>query len=62
MRVVVVNNQWAIYSQLCSLAPHGINMPFEHLHVECLINSGPFRQKFKVNDTRDVEKSRSTLF
>jgi hypothetical protein len=34
----------------------------QHLHAECLINSGPFGYKFKVHDTRDVEKSRSTLF
>jgi hypothetical protein len=22
--------------------PHSINKPFQHLHIECLINSGPF--------------------
>jgi hypothetical protein len=44
-------------SQLSSLAPHGINKPFLHLHVECLINSGSFGYKFKVDDTSDVKKA-----
>jgi hypothetical protein len=38
------------------LAPHGISKPFQHLHIECLINSGPFRYKFKADDTPDVKK------
>jgi hypothetical protein len=28
----------------------------QHLHVERLINSGPFGYKFKLDDTPDVEK------
>jgi hypothetical protein len=62
LRVVVVKNQWANSPQLPSLAPHGINMHFQHLHVECLINTGLFGHRFKVDDTADIEKSRSTLF
>jgi hypothetical protein len=27
-----------------------------HLHVECLIDSGPFGEKLKVDNTPDVEK------
>jgi hypothetical protein len=42
-RFVVVKNQRVISPQLPSLAPHCINKPFQHLHVEYLINSGLFR-------------------
>jgi hypothetical protein len=38
------------------LMPRGINKPFQHLHVEYLINSVPFKYKFKVGDTSDVGK------
>jgi hypothetical protein len=47
----------AISPQLPSLAPQSNNKPFQHLHVECLINSGPFGYKLKVDDTPDVEKA-----
>jgi hypothetical protein len=53
----VVKNQSAISAQLTVLVPHGINKRFHHLDVECLINSAPFRHKFKVDDTPDVEKA-----
>jgi hypothetical protein len=36
-----VKNQWVPSPQLSSLAPHGINKPFQHFHVECLINMAP---------------------
>jgi hypothetical protein len=48
--------------QLSSLAPHGINKRFQHLRVEYPINSGPFGHKFKVGDTRDVEKADQHYF
>jgi hypothetical protein len=60
--IVVVENQLLISPQLSSLAPHGINKPFQRLHIECLINSVPFGYKFKVDDTPDVKKGRSILF
>jgi hypothetical protein len=46
----------AISPQLSSLSPHGINKDFQHLHAECLINSGPFGYKFKVVAILHVEK------
>jgi hypothetical protein len=45
-----------------TLAPRGINKPFQHLHVEYLINSGPFGYKFKENNTPDVEKAAQHCF
>jgi hypothetical protein len=45
-----------IAPQLSMLMPHSVNKAFQHLHIECLINSDPLRYKFKVNDTRNVEK------
>jgi hypothetical protein len=59
---VVVKNQIVISPQLSLLAPHDINKPFQHLHVDCLINSGPFGYKFKVDDTSDVEKADQHCF
>jgi hypothetical protein len=53
----VVKNQSAIFSQRSLHARHGIIMPLQHLCVECLINSGSFGYKFKVDDTPDVEKA-----
>jgi hypothetical protein len=35
---------------------------FKHLHVECLINSGPFGYEFKVDDTPDVGKADQHCF
>jgi hypothetical protein len=40
----------------------GINKPFQNMHVECLINSGPFRYKFKVDDTPDAGKADQLYF
>jgi hypothetical protein len=48
--------------QLSSLFPHGISKPFQHLHIECLINSGPFRYKFEVDYAPDVEKADQNCF
>jgi hypothetical protein len=31
-------------------------------HVECLINSGPFKYKFKVDDIPDIEKADKNCF
>jgi hypothetical protein len=45
-----------------TLAPHSNNKPFQHLHAECLINSGPFGHKFEVDDTPDVEKADQHCF
>jgi hypothetical protein len=61
-RVVVVKKQGAISPQLSSLAPHSINKPFQHLHVECLSNSGPLGYEFKVGVTPDVEKADQRCF
>jgi hypothetical protein len=37
-------------SQLSSPEPHDIDKPFQQLHVQCLINSGPLGYKFKMDD------------
>jgi hypothetical protein len=60
--VVLMKNQWAICPHFSSLAPRSINKPFQHHHVECLINSGPSGYEFKVDVTPDVEKAGPTLF
>jgi hypothetical protein len=39
-----------------------LHKPFQHLHVDCLINSGPFRHKFKVYYNPDVNKSDKNCF
>jgi hypothetical protein len=56
-RRVVVKNQYAISPQLSSLAPHGINTRFQHLHVKYLINSRPFGYRITLDDTPDVQKA-----
>jgi hypothetical protein len=33
------------------------HQPFQHIHVESLVNRGPFWYKFKVDDTSDFEKA-----
>jgi hypothetical protein len=38
-------------------SPHGINKPFQHLHLECMISSGPFGHKFEVDEHPDVEEA-----
>jgi hypothetical protein len=48
--------------ELSSLAPHSISKPFQHLRVECLINSVPFWYRFKVDDTTDVAKADQHYF
>jgi hypothetical protein len=53
----MVKNQCTISPQLSSLVPHGINKHFQHLHIECLINSGAFGNRFKMDDTPDIEKA-----
>jgi hypothetical protein len=49
-------------STTLSLVPHSINKPFQHLHIERLINSGPFGCKFKVDYTPDVEREAQHCF
>jgi hypothetical protein len=44
------------------LTPHGINKPFQHMHIECLINSSPSGYKFKVDDNPDVKKADQHCF
>jgi hypothetical protein len=61
-RVVLVKNQLAISPQLSSLVPHGINKPFQHLHIYFLINIGHLRYKFKVGDTPSVKKADQHCF
>jgi hypothetical protein len=41
---------------------HGINKPFQHIHIECVINSGSFGYKFEVDDTPDVKKADQRYF
>jgi hypothetical protein len=42
--------------------PSSTNTPFQHLHVECLINSGQFGHKLKIDVTSDVEKADQHCF
>jgi hypothetical protein len=42
--------------------PRDISKPFQHHHVECPINGGPFGNKFKVDHTPDVEKADQHCF
>jgi hypothetical protein len=60
--VVVVEKHSAISPPLYSLAPHSINKPLQTLHMECLINSGPFGHRFEVDDTTDVEEADQHCF
>jgi hypothetical protein len=60
--VVIVKNQWVISLQLSLLASHIISMLFQHLHVECVINSGPFGYRFKLDDTPNVKKADQHCF
>jgi hypothetical protein len=57
-----MKNQWAISPELSSLAPRRINKHFQHLHVECMNNSGSLGYKFKVDDTSNVEKADQHYF
>jgi hypothetical protein len=51
-----VRYHWAITPHLYLLAPHFINKPFQHFHMECLINNGSFMYNLIVNDAIDIKK------
>jgi hypothetical protein len=53
-RLVVAMNQRAISLQLFRLR---LTASIQHLHVECLINSGHFGYKFEVDYAPDVENA-----
>jgi hypothetical protein len=60
--IAVVKNQRVISPHLSSLMPHSISKLLEDLHMECMINIGPFRYNFKLDDTPDVKKAGQHCF
>jgi hypothetical protein len=49
---------WRINERSLHNSPRlGLTVSIQHLHVECVINSGHFGYRFKVDDTADVEKA-----